>query len=233
MDEVSASPEHNLDLAVSCGDFHRVVNYKNSRQRELTDHEKHYLLNHHFIPSATYKFLSHTFGKQKKKHFQRSWLTKYKGLAYSKSAEGRYCKYCVLFAQTEISGQRLGILVNKPFTNLKHASNVLTECFNRKSYLLAVQKAKAFSNVMANKAVSIGQQVNTQVAKTIAENRLKLRSIAATVIFCGHQAIALRGHRDDWSMIDDDSAESSCSGNFHALLQICIDAGDFVLKEHI
>jgi len=65
MDEVSTSPEHNLDPAVSCGDFHRVVNYKNSRQKELTDHEKHYLLNHHFIPSATYKFPSHTFGKQK------------------------------------------------------------------------------------------------------------------------------------------------------------------------
>ena len=51
-------------------------------------------------------------------------------------------------------------------------------------------ESKAFSNVMANKAVSIDQQVNTLVAKTIAENRLKLHSIAVTVIFCGHQAIA-------------------------------------------
>jgi len=88
------------------------------------------------------------------------------------------------------------MLVNRPFTNLKHASNVLTEHFNQKSHLLAVQKAKAFSNVMANKAVSIDQQVNSQVAKTIAENHLKLHSIEATVIFCGHQAIALRGLRD-------------------------------------
>ena len=40
--------------------------------------------NHHFIPSATYIFPAHTFGKQQR-HFQRSWLTKYKGLVYSKS----------------------------------------------------------------------------------------------------------------------------------------------------
>ena len=127
----------------------------------------------------------------------------------------------------------MGILDNKPFTNLKHASNVLTEHFNRKSHLLALQKAKAFSNVMANKAASIDQQVNTQVAKTIAESRLKLHSIPATVTFCGYQTIALRGHRDDWSMIDDDSAGSIHSGNFHALLQFRIDAGDFILKEYL
>jgi len=70
-----------------------------------------------------------------------------------------------------------------------------------------------------------------QVAKTVAENRLKLRSFAATVTVCGHQAIALRGHRDDWTMVNDDPVNSR-SGNSHALLQFCIDACDFVLTEH-
>jgi len=59
----------------------------------------------------------------------------------------------------------------------------LKEHFNRKSHLLAVQKANAFSNVTANKAISIDQQVNTQLAKTALVNQLRLRSIAATVIF--------------------------------------------------
>ena len=231
MDNESVSPESNLVPAVRCGDLHEVVQFKVTSGRELVDHEKHYLLNHHFVPTATYQFPAHTFGKQHRR-FQRSWLTRYKGLTYSKSADGGYCKFCVLFAQVEVSGQQLGVLVNRPFTNLKHASEILNGHFSRKSHLLAVQKAKAFSNVMANKAMSIEQQVNSQVAKTIAENRLKLRSIAATVIFCGHQAIALRGHRDDWSTIDDDSVDSR-SGNFHALLQFRIDAGDCVLKEHL
>ena len=66
MDDIqaSSSPEHNLDPSVSCGDFHTVVKYKNSKQRELSDHEKHFLLNHHFIPNATYKFPANTCGKQ-------------------------------------------------------------------------------------------------------------------------------------------------------------------------
>jgi len=38
--------------------------------------------------------------------------------------------YCVLFAQTEVSGQQLGTLDNRLFTNLEHASNVLTGHFN-------------------------------------------------------------------------------------------------------
>ena len=59
-----------------------------------------------------------------------------------------------------------------------------------------------------------------------------LRSIAATVIFCGRQAIALRGHRNDWTTIDSKSDENH-SGNFHALLQFCIDAGDYTLKHHL
>ena len=62
------------------------------------------------------------------------------------------------------------MLVNQPFKNFKHAGEILKEHFNRKSHLLAVQKAKAFSNVMANNAASIDQQVNSQLAKTASEN---------------------------------------------------------------
>ena len=85
---------------------------------------------------------------------------------------------------------------------------------------------------MMNRTVSIDLQVNTRVARIVAENCLKLRSIAATVIFCGHQAITLRGHRDDCTTIDGDSDDSH-SGNFHALLQFRIDAGDHTLKQHL
>ena len=76
-DEASIHAKDGLDPAINYGGFHQVVNYKCSIQRELTDHEKHFLFNHHFIPSATYKFPGHTFGKQQR-HFQRNWLAKYK-----------------------------------------------------------------------------------------------------------------------------------------------------------
>jgi len=89
MDDIraSSSPEHNLDPSVSCGDFHKVVKYKNSKQRELSDYKKHFLFNHHFIPNATYKFPANTCGKQQR-HSQHTWLAKYKVLAYSKSVDG-------------------------------------------------------------------------------------------------------------------------------------------------
>ena len=65
----------------------------------------------------------------------------------------------------------------------------------------------------------------------VAENRLKLSSITATVIFCGQQALAFRGYRDDGPVPLDDSTFNR--RNFQALLKFRVDAGDEVLKEHI
>ena len=50
---------------------------------------------------------------------------------------------------------------------------------------------------MTNQARSIDQQLSSQRAQIAAINQEKLRSIAATIIFCGKQVISLRGHRDD------------------------------------
>ena len=49
--------------------------------------------------------------------------------------------------------------------------------------------------VKENQVVSIDQQLSSKQAEIVAQNRLKLRSIAATVIFCGRQALAFRGHQ--------------------------------------
>ena len=152
---------------------------------------------------------------------------------YSESEDGGYCKYCVLFARCEPSVKELGVLVNRPLTNFKKATEKLNEHFcskSRKSHQAAVERAMAFIAVMENQAVSIDQQLSSQKAKLVAENRLKMRSIAATIIFCGRQGIALRGHCDDRL---DEASESINHGNFHALLQFRIDAGDEALKEHL
>ena len=220
----------SMDPAVSSGDFDRVVQLKT--ERDLTDSEKFFLLNHHFVPGNSYQFPAHTFGKQSR-CFQRNWLTKYNGLVYSQEADGGYCKFCVLFAQRETSVQSFGTLVNRPLTNFKKASNILTDyfsCRGRKSHQIAVEKA---SSVMTNQARSIDQQLSSQRAQTAANNRAKLRSIAATIIFCGKRAISLRGHRDDWPALIESDDDSHNAGNFQALLQFRVDAGDEVLKEHL
>ena len=58
-----------------------------------------------------------------------------------------------------------------------------------------------------------------------------MRSIAETVIFCGRQGIAMRGHRDDKPAIQ----ENLCAnhGNFLALLKFRIQAGDTMLQDHL
>ena len=54
-------------------------------------------------------------------------------------------------------------------------------------------------------------------------------SILKTVLLCGKQNISFRGHRDDSKYL---SVDNQKCGNFQALLDFRIDAGDVVLKEH-
>ena len=53
-------------------------------------------------------------------------------------------------------------------------------------------------------------------------------SIVKTVLLCGRQKVALRGHRDDSRHIEDDTSNV---GNFQALLDFRVDVGDMILSE--
>ena len=73
------------------------------------------------MPSSSYSFPACDIsGRQRP--FQHSWLSKYNGLCYSVTDDGGYCKFCVLFAKCSPSVTRLGVLVEKPFTDFKKAS---------------------------------------------------------------------------------------------------------------
>ena len=50
-----------------------------------------------------------------------------------------------------------------------------------------------------------------------------------TVVLCGRQNIAFRGHKDDAKYIADKSINS---GNFQALLEFRVDSGAEVLRQH-
>ena len=89
---------------------------------------------------------------------------------------------------------------------------------------LALQAAMMFSKLQKNKTLSIDQQLSTLRQERIAQNRVKLRSIVETVIFCGRQGIALRGHRDDHTHVE--SNPLSNHGNLLALLQFRVQADD-------
>lgn len=116
-------------------------------------------MKHHFVPSKSYKFSAHNYGNRQM-HFQGSWLDMYNGLVYSESDDGGYCKFCVLFVQCQPSVSELGVLVNRPLTNLKKASEKLKNHLiyeERKSHHEAVQTALTFCAVKENRVLPIDQ----------------------------------------------------------------------------
>ena len=208
------------------------------RERPLTKREQYHVLTKHFAPPTSYRFPPVEFGKQNRS-FQYSWLKLYNGLVYSIKENGGFCKFCVLFSRAPYSVSNFsGSLVTSPFTNFKRASDKLREHFcgtnstsARKYHLEAVKTAQSFKAMMENKILPVDQQLSSIRAQIVAENRKKIRSIAETVIFCGRQGLALRGHRDDWKHLCD--SPTSNPGNFIALLQFRALSGDKVLAEHL
>ena len=86
---------------------------------------------------------------------------------------------------------------------------------------------------MSGSQESVLIELREVARETVQNNRLKLRSILETIILCGCQNIALRGHRDSGTDLEDIQAASTNHGNFWALLHFCISAGDTVLRDHL
>ena len=84
---------------------------------------------------------------------------------------------------------------------------------------------------MTGQQSSICAQLNDVAKEIVAKNRKKLQSIIETIILCGRQDIPLRGHQDSGLDLERSACESH--GNFCALLQFRIAAGDSVLQDHL
>ena len=84
---------------------------------------------------------------------------------------------------------------------------------------------------MENVQPSIRTCLSEATAQQIATNRQKLHSIVETVVLCGRQNIPLRGHQD--STMDVEQTPNAQHGNFRALLQFRVAAGDTVLRDHL
>ena len=192
------------------------------------------MLKQHFVPSRNYKFPTRSFHGHCR-HFQQRWLEQYNGLVYSESEDGGYCKFCVLFGKCGPTAKELGVLVNRPLTNFRKATEKLGEHFHclkgKKYHQAALEAATAFTAAMKNPEVAVDRRLSSERSKRAAENQLKLQSIAETVIFCGRQGLAFRGHRDDTPAVREDPDANH--GNFLALLHFRVQAGDEVLKQHL
>ena len=155
-------------------------------------------------------------------------------LIYSKQENGGYCLPCVLFAPTGgYHGSNPGVLVNRPLTTFGKALELLRKHAAKEHHLTAMVRTDEFRKTMTNQQPSIKSRLDQVLAERVAVNRQKLGSIMKTILFCGRQNIPLRGHRDNATDVERDVMGSDNHGNFLALLNFRIEAGDRVLGEHL
>ena len=124
-----------------------------------------------------------------------------------------------------------GVLVTKPLSNFQKALEILNKHDNKPFHRSSVVQMEEFLKVMMNEQPSIRRRLSEATAQQISTNRQKLCSIVETVVLCGRQNIPLRGHRD--SAMDIEHSPNAQHGNFWALLQFRVAAGDTVLRDHL
>ena len=198
--------------------------------RSLSADQKYDLLTKHFKPGANYSFpkSSITAGRS----FQYRWITRFPWLVYSVKENGGFCLPCVVFA-LGYHGLDPGVLVSRPLTAFTKALEVLRKHTEKQYHKDALIRSEEFLKVMTNQQPDIQMQLSQVMADRVAFNRQKLSSIFKTIVLCGRQSIALRGHRDNATDIEKDLAKTENHGNFLALLAFLVDAGDTVLGEHL
>lgn len=184
-----------------------------------------------WMPDCTFKFPAS--GKRNLK-FQGHWLNRWKWLTYSESEDGAFCKYCVLFSShgAGVGHQPLGKLVKHKFNNWKDAVEEFNKHEKNDYHRNSVLSATQFHHVMTKQQESIELQIDSGLKKQIEQNRKKLIPIIDTIVMCGRQGLALRGHRDHGPIEINNEEPIDNDGNFQTLLRFRVKAGDEDLRRH-
>lgn len=220
----AAEPEvTNLDV---CDDIGLALRSMSQSQiRNLPPERKYSLLINHFRPNSNYKFPSRFLGGCNRA-CQHRYLVDNPWFVYSKVEDGIFCLPCVLFATIEDLGQ----FVCEKFNNWVKKSEKFASHNTKHYHQLALTRVDALKSTMAETGRSIGSCLRQISSENIVRNRFVVKSIADTILVCGQQCIALRGHRDDGS----ESADTlSNRGNFRAILNYGVRSGNKVLGDHL
>lgn len=195
----------------------------------LTDQVKYDLLTKHFRPCSEYQFLPRQeHGKQRR--FQFGWLKRFPWLVYSVEANGGFCINCMLFGMGTADSD-LGIFVSRPNTYFTKSTSEMMKHSDKQSHKAASVKTEDFLRVMKGEQANIHQMINRGLSDRVIANREKLVSIIKVIILCGRQNFALRGDKDSTTDVERDPGINH--GNFWALMDFRVDAGDKVLANHL
>ena len=157
------------------------------------------------------------------RRFKPEWTQSHSWIHYSPSEDGAYCKACVLFAPADVKQQKLGSLVNKPFSIWTKQSSF----FNRHEQLEYHQDSRtrmaAFIESCKNPVHSVATMLNKAHEEQVSRNAQVIKSLLKCVTFCGKQGISFRGHRDDSTALD-----ASNMGNFIELVRFRAENDDML-----
>ena len=128
--------------------------------------------------------------------------------------------------------QRLGRLVVTSFNKWKDAVEIFNAHESTDYHKSCVAAADAFMSVVSNKQDSVALQLDKNRKLQIEENRRKIVPIVETVLFCGRQGLALRGHNDA-GRIESLEMPVVNDGNFRVLLRYRASGGDAILADHL
>ncbi|CAC5408772.1 unnamed protein product [Mytilus coruscus] len=106
-----------------------------------------------------------------------------------------------------------------PVTDWSNITKLIQRHITMKSHETSLSAADDFLNVIEGKTKSVTRQISSHYDKIVTRKRQILGIIIETIIFCGQQNIALRGHEED-------------TGNCMALLQYRSKDND-LLREHL
>ena len=202
--------------------------------REITPADRKWWIDNSWKPSKDYRDFRVSEEHGKKRRFQLSWLQLYPWLRYSPSLNAGFCLACLLVGKER---SRQGQLVNSPLESFSQAARSLQRHDKVQAHCLAVQDQMHFLDIMEKGVEDVQSKLVSAHEQQVAENREKLKSIVKTILFCGRQNIALRGHREPaptlvgLEQISTNQFQSN-PGNFFALLQFRAEAGDACLQRH-
>lgn len=198
---------------------------------KLDNYQKVERLKSLWVPPKNYTFPA---DQKCNRRFQRKWLDDFEWLAYSKIKNGSFCKYCVLFYDSDSVGkgshQKLGRLVMEPCKNLKDSLEIFREHMKKQFHKTAVLNAQNIMAICEKRVDPVSVQLDTRKKQIIENNRAKLVPIVQTIRLCGRQQIPLRGHQDSGRIGLEEPNHND--GNFRALLRYRAKT-DPILQQHL
>ncbi|XP_037534998.1 zinc finger MYM-type protein 1 [Nematolebias whitei] len=183
--------------------------------------DKYMMLKNHVKPGSDYIFPK-TYTGGCYRSFKLSWLQEFNWMVYSQNVDGVFCLGCSLFC-TNRSAK--GSFVTRPFTAWQKKAEKCREHQSSKYHQEALQLKDEFLSSMEKPAANVRTLLDKRKADNVRNNREVVKAVAETVLYCGRQCIALRGHVETPN-------EERNPGNFLRLLQLVANHNETV-KNHL